>query len=80
MAQLTDYIGPAANPEDFLYTYLTLEFEYYADVDPIGSTRRLRHAEGVPRLSYVWYVRPAPPVYNSIGRSARAQAGYSLLS
>jgi hypothetical protein len=49
-------------------------------VDPIGSTRRLRHAEGVPRPSYVWSVRPAPPVYNSIGRSARAQAGYSLLS
>ena len=31
MTQLTDSIGPAADPEDFLYKDLTPEFEYYVD-------------------------------------------------
>ena len=31
MTQLTDSIGPAANPQDFPYRYLTPDFEYYAD-------------------------------------------------
>ena len=31
MTQLTDSIGPTANPEDFPFRDLTPEFEYYAD-------------------------------------------------
>jgi hypothetical protein len=52
---------------------------FQCSVDPLGSTRRLRHAERVPRPGYVWSVRLRHQ-FTPVSDARRARRPYHVAS